>query len=101
MLDDRATVYRYDQRACGRSSGGPPYTLDAAVADLEALRRHWGHERWVVFGHSWGATLGLAYALAHPDHSRALIYMSSTGIHAEWREEFHANQEALVSPEHL
>src|SRR5688500_468810 len=100
MIDDLATVYRYDQRSCGRSSGGPPYTLDAAVADLEALRRHWGQKRWVVFGHSWGATLGLAYALAHPEHTQALIYMSGTGINADWREEYHANQQARSSREH-
>ena len=25
MLDDLVTVYRYDQRSCGRSTGGPPY----------------------------------------------------------------------------
>ena len=100
MIDDLATVYHYDQRACGRSSGGPPYTLDEAVADLEALRRHWGHERWVTLGHSWGATLGLAYALAHPEHTLALIYMSGTGTYADWREEFHSNQQARISPEH-
>jgi proline iminopeptidase len=100
MIDDLATVYRYDQRACGRSSGGPPYTLDAAVAHMEALRRHWGHEQWVLLGHSWGATLGLAYALAHPEHTLALIYMSGTGINADWREEFHTNQQARTSREH-
>ena len=27
MVDDRATAYRYDQRACGRSSGGPPFDM--------------------------------------------------------------------------
>src|SRR4051794_19323698 len=94
MMDDLVTVYRYDQRAGGRSSGGPPHTLDAAVADLEALCRHWGHERWVLLGHSWGATLGLAYALAYPEHALALIYMAGTGIDVDWREEFHANQQA-------
>jgi proline iminopeptidase len=100
MIDDLATVYRYDQRACGRSSGAPYYTLDTAVADLEALRQHWGHERWLVLGHSWGATLGLAYALAHPNNTLGLIYMSGTGIYAEWREEFHTNLQATTSPEH-
>ncbi len=100
MIDDLAIVYRYDQRACGRSSGGSRYTLDVAVAGLEALRRHWGHERWVLLGHSWGATLGLAYALAHPEHTLGLIYMSGTGIYADWREEFRANMQAQTSPEH-
>jgi hypothetical protein len=32
-----ARVHRYDQRACGRSSGGPPFTMARWVADLEAL----------------------------------------------------------------
>jgi pimeloyl-ACP methyl ester carboxylesterase len=41
MLDDQALAYRYDQRACGRSTGGPPYTVATAVADLEALRQYW------------------------------------------------------------
>jgi proline iminopeptidase len=99
MLDDIATVYRYDQRACGRSSGGPPYTVEAAVADLEALRVHWGLERWVVLGHSWGATLALAYCLAHPERVQALVYVSGVGIHTGWREEFHANMDALIPPE--
>ena len=99
MIDYLATVYRYDQRACGRSSGGPPYTMSGAIADLEALREHWGHERWVLLGHSWGAMLGLAYALAHPEHTRALVYMSGTGIYADWREAFQANVQARTSPE--
>lgn len=99
MVDDLATVYRYDQRACGRSSGGPPFTLEAAIADLEALREYWGHERWVVLGHSWGATVGLAYCLAHPERAQALIYMSGTGIYTGWRDEFHRNAAALMPPE--
>ena len=66
MLDDRWTVYRYDQRSCGRSTGSPPYDVATAVADLDALREHWGLSQWMVLGHSWGATLALAYGLAHP-----------------------------------
>lgn len=76
MVADVARVHRYDQRACGRSSGGPPFTMARWVADLEALRRHWGHRRWVVGGHSFGAALALAYALEHPDRTEAVIYLS-------------------------
>ena len=36
------------------------------VADMEALRRRLGIERWLVFGGSWGSTLALAYAETHP-----------------------------------
>ncbi|HEY7907477.1 MAG TPA: alpha/beta fold hydrolase, partial [Thermomicrobiales bacterium] len=65
MVDDLVTVYRYDQRACGRSSGGPPHDVATAIADLEALRAHWGLTEWIVAGHSWGASLALLYCLAH------------------------------------
>ncbi|HEX6477689.1 MAG TPA: alpha/beta fold hydrolase [Ktedonobacteraceae bacterium] len=98
MIDDLVTVYRYDQRACGRSTGGPPYDVPTAVADLDALRDHWGLPRWIVLGHSWGATLALAYGLAHPSRVRALIYLSGTGIDASWKEEYHRNRDALLTP---
>jgi proline iminopeptidase len=37
------------------------------------LRRHLGVERWLVFGGSWGSTLALAYAIAHPNRCTGLI----------------------------
>jgi proline iminopeptidase len=43
------------------------------VADMETLRRHLGIERWVVFGGSWGSTLGLAYAETHPARCLGLV----------------------------
>ena len=65
-----------DQRGAGRSL--PPgelsgNTTPALVEDIEALRRHRGIDRWLVFGGSWGALLGLAYAQAHPDRVAGLI----------------------------
>ncbi len=36
------------------------------MADIEALRRHLGIDSWLLFGGSWGSTLALAYAQAHP-----------------------------------
>ncbi|PWE17427.1 prolyl aminopeptidase [Marinicauda salina] len=67
---------QFDQRGCGRST--PLFSLEAnttadLVADIEALRAHLGIERWTVFGPSWGSTLALAYAEAHPDRVEALI----------------------------
>ena len=63
-------IVLYDQRGCGRSR---PHasdttvdlasnTTDHLIADIEGLRKHLGIERWLVFGGSWGSTLGLAYA---------------------------------------
>ena len=33
---------------------------------MERIREELGIDRWVVFGGSWGSTLGLAYAETHP-----------------------------------
>jgi proline iminopeptidase len=76
MISDVVRVHRYEQRACGRSSGGPPFTMARSMEDLEVLRGHWGHRRWVVGGHSFGAALALAYALEHPDAVEAVVCLS-------------------------
>lgn len=85
MLGSGFHVHRYDQRGCGRSTGPDDYRLARAVADLDALRDRLGHERWAVFGHSWGATLAVAYATTHPDRVRKVVYCSGTGPGSEWR----------------
>ncbi|HVV85977.1 MAG TPA: prolyl aminopeptidase [Kofleriaceae bacterium] len=66
----------FDQRGSGQSS---PYaelrenTTWDLVDDIERLRQHLGLERWLVFGGSWGSTLALAYAQAHPDRVTGLV----------------------------
>jgi len=66
----------YDQRGGGRSSplgetaDNSPAHL---VADIERLRTELGIEHWLVFGGSWGATLALLYAEAHPERCVGLI----------------------------
>jgi proline iminopeptidase len=70
LIDSTHVVHRYDQRGCGWSTGPDDYRLARAIADLDALRASWGRERWTVFGHSWGATLALAYAWTHPERTR-------------------------------
>jgi proline iminopeptidase len=69
-------IVLFDQRGAGHST---PYasiehnTTDALVGDIETLRAHLGIDRWLVFGGSWGSTLGLAYAAAHPQACLALV----------------------------
>ncbi len=72
----RYDVLVFDQRGCGRST--PFASLEAnttwhLVADIERLRDMCGHERWQVFGGSWGSTLSLAYAEAHPQRVTELV----------------------------
>jgi proline iminopeptidase len=33
---------------------------------MEKLRKHLKLEKWLIFGGSWGSTLGLAYSITHP-----------------------------------
>lgn len=67
----------FDQRGCGRSR--PHASVEAnttwhLVEDIERIRETLGIERWgAVFGGSWGATLALLYAQAHPERVRALV----------------------------
>lgn len=71
-------VYRvilFDQRGCGRSR--PHASVDHnttwhLVADIELIRETLGIDAWIVFGGSWGATLSLIYAQAHPRRAAAL-----------------------------
>ena len=60
----------FDQRGSGRSRPLGELrdnTTPHLVEDIEVLRRFMGVERWLLFGGSWGSTLALAYAQAHPD----------------------------------
>jgi proline iminopeptidase len=63
-------VVIFDQRGAGRSRPLGELrdnTTPHLVADIEVLRRHLGIESWLLFGGSWGSTLALAYAQAHPE----------------------------------
>jgi len=69
-------VLLFDQRGCGKST--PHAGLEAnttwhLVADIERLRALAGVEQWQVFGGSWGSTLALAYAQAHPGRVSELV----------------------------
>ncbi len=43
------------------------------VEDIETIRRHFGIDKWIVFGGSWGSTLALTYALQHKEAVEGLI----------------------------
>ena len=69
-------IVLFDQRGCGRSRPNSSIianTTGHLVADMEALRRHLGVERWLLFGGSWGSTLALAYGEAHPRHCLGFV----------------------------
>ena len=72
----RYDVLLFDQRGCGRST--PFASLEHnttwdLVVDIERLRKMCGHDKWQVFGGSWGSTLSLSYAETHPERVSELI----------------------------
>jgi proline iminopeptidase len=87
---ERIHAFLFDQRGAGRSH---PYrslhanTTDHLVADIEAIRTHFGIEKWLVVGGSWGSTLALAYAERHPERVTGLVLRAillGTRAEAQW-----------------
>jgi len=82
----------YDQRGAGRSTpvrSRASNTTAHHIADLEAVRKALGIARWVVAGGSWGATLALAYAQAHPRRVGGLVLRATfLGTRAELEQAF-------------
>lgn len=80
----RYRVILFDQRGCGKSepnvaAAGPAAALRNnttadLIGDIVKLREELEIEgRMHVFGGSWGSTLAMAYAIAHPGHCASLI----------------------------
>jgi proline iminopeptidase len=78
-LAERHRLLFYDQRGGGRSELLPDdaalYTMERHVADLEALRRHFGLERMTLVAHSFGPAIAASYAIAHPDRVARMIFI--------------------------
>jgi proline iminopeptidase len=69
-------IILFDQRGCGRSrphASVENNTTQDLIADIERIREKLGISKWIVFGGSWGATLALLYAQAHPDRALHLV----------------------------
>jgi len=86
----RDHVFLIDQRGAGRSH--PYLSRDAnttahLIADLEIIRRHFEIDRWLLVGGSWGSTLALAYAEAHPECVTGIVLRAiflGTAREVEW-----------------
>lgn len=74
---------RVELRGCGRSSDSRDLSLSRCLGDLEAVRKAYGVERWVVLGHSWGVNLALAYALEHSRNCLGLVGLAGGVLHKD------------------
>ena len=73
---ERFHAILFDQRGAGRSrpkGRREDNTLPHLIADMEKIREQFGFKRWMVVGGSWGATLALAYAQAHPARVSGIV----------------------------
>jgi proline iminopeptidase len=84
---ERFHAVLFDQRGAGRSrpkGRREDNTLPHLIADMEIIRQTFGFERWMIVGGSWGATLALAYAQAHPDRVTGIVLRAAfLGTRAE------------------
>jgi len=72
-------IVLFDQRGAGRSipTGSlENNTTSDLLRDMETIRTQLDIENWVIFGGSWGATLGLSYAQQHPERVLGIILRS-------------------------
>src|SRR6266581_3009221 len=73
---ERFHAILFDQRGAGRSrpkGRREDNTTLHLIADMELIREKFGVERWMLIGGSWGATLALAYAQAHPERVTGIV----------------------------
>ena len=95
-------IVLFDQRGCGKST---PYasleanTTSHLVDDMERIRTHLGLERWQLFGGSWGSTLALAYAEAHPERVTELILRGIFLVRAEEVRWYYQEGASRIFPE--
>ncbi|MCR2762190.1 alpha/beta fold hydrolase [Microbacterium sp. zg.B48] len=79
-----ATVIRYDERGHGLSDRGvTDHSLDARVADLEAVVADAGLDRFALMAMAQGGPVAIEYAARHPDRlTRLVFYGSYSGAQA-------------------
>jgi proline iminopeptidase len=73
---ERFHAVLFDQRGAGRSrpKGLRDHnTLAHLIEDMETIREKFSFPRWMIVGGSWGATLALAYAQAHPERVSGIV----------------------------
>lgn len=81
VAKSRLVVF-YDQRGTGASKrlqAGATQSMDAQVADLEAVRSKLGLDKVALVGDSYGGLVAMAYAAAHPEHVAKLVLSDSPG----------------------
>lgn len=87
VLEQNFTVVYWDQRGAGKSFDRDipreSMTLEQFLSDLdelvEVVRARFGHDKIVLFGHSWGSVLGVLYTQRFPEKVAAYVGSGQIG----------------------
>lgn len=98
ILENECEVIMFDPKGCGRSSYDENgYDIKSCIEDIEAIRRAYSYEKWLIIGHSWGADIGLAYSIQYPQSIISFVSISGTGIQndRDWKNTYIQNKEEI------
>jgi pimeloyl-ACP methyl ester carboxylesterase len=92
-IGDDFTLIAYDMRNRGRSeliADDARISFELDVADLEAVRRHFGVERASLVGYSYLGKIVVLYALENPGRVERIVQLGAVGpdFGTEYRPEF-------------
>jgi proline iminopeptidase len=95
------TLIFFDARGAGKSqltTNPAQLGMDRHVADLEAVRAHFGLDEMKLVGHSWGAMVAAFYAAAYPQHVDRMVLVTPGPIQAKYDAEFEAERQSRTDP---
>ena len=95
-------IVLFDQRGSGKSTPHAEIEENTTwdlVADMEAIRKHLGIDRWQLFGGSWGSCLSLAYGETHPNRVSELILRGIFTLRRKELEWFYQEGASYILPE--
>ncbi len=95
------TLIFFDARGAGKSQLTTNPALlgtDQHVADLEAVRAHFGLGEMKLVGHSWGAMVAAFYAAAYPQHVDRMVLVTPGPVQASYDAEFEAERQSRTDP---
>jgi pimeloyl-ACP methyl ester carboxylesterase len=104
-LSGRYTLISYDMRNRGRSSHVEDLdkiSLESDVADLEAIRKHFGVEKFHTIGYSYLGLMVVLYTLEHPERVERVVQMGPVPLKfgTEYRPEYVATDRQQVIDQH-
>jgi proline iminopeptidase len=100
-LDGLFETIRYTQRGTPPSEAGPPYTIEAHLADALTVLDAFGLERVWAIGHSWGGQLALHLVVQHPERLLGVLCIDSVGADGGIFGEYGANLSRGMSDEQV